>query len=67
MMQSDGNNLEIDTFQEAITSEPMIILKTPTRPYSCLANFVLFFHASYKLWCISCRLMKSISFRTVPI
>ena len=54
-MQSDGNSWKIDTFLEAITSELMnliLILKTPTRPYSCLANVVfcsLFERVVYKL------------------
>ena len=69
VMQSDRNSLKIDTFWEAITSELMIwswfwkLLLVRIRVYwryylvrSCL-NVRL----------ISCRLMKSDSFRTVPI
>ena len=43
VMQSDENSWVIDTFREAITSELMIslILKTSTRPYSCLAKVII--------------------------
>ena len=42
VMQSDRNSLKIDTFQDAITSELMIlILETSTRPFSCLAKVII--------------------------
>ena len=42
VMQSDGNSWKSDTFREAINSDGrIIILKTPTRPYSCLAKFFI--------------------------
>ena len=69
VMQSDGNIRKIDTFREAITSEIMIfilILKTPTCQYSCLAK-VIFAHTLSNVLFIICRLMKIVRFRTVPI
>ena len=44
-MQSDGNSWKNDTFREAITNDDLtndliLILKTPTLPYSCLAKVI---------------------------
>ena len=43
VMQSDGNSLKIYTFSEAMnfwTNDQILILKTPTCPYSCLAKVI---------------------------
>ena len=58
VMQSDGNRLKnypfCDRGYNFWTNDAIIIFKTPSSTYSCL-------------WFISCRLMKSASFQTVPI
>ena len=45
------------------TNDLILILKTPTRSYSCLAKVVFCLNVSF----ISCRLKKTVRFRTVPI
>ena len=43
------------------------ILKTPTCPYSCLANDIVMPRTCLNVLYISCRLMKNVRYRTVPI
>ena len=50
-----------------ITYELMMFLKTPNCPYLCLAKVIICSVLVLNMWFISCRLMKKVSFRTVPI
>ena len=48
------------------TYDLILILKTSTRPYACLKKYYLF-KTCLNVWFWSYMLMKSVSFRTVPI
>ena len=45
------------------TKDLILILKTLTHPYSCLAKVIICLNVRF----ISCRRMRSVRFRTVPI
>ena len=49
------------------TNDLIRILKTSTRPYSCLAKVIIKSKLGLSVCFIRCRLMKSGGFRTVPI
>ena len=67
VMQSDENRWKIDTFWEAIynfwTNCLILILKTYTRPYLCLAKVVILLRTCLNVLFIS-RCMKNVRFRT---
>ena len=41
VMQSDGNSWKIDSFHYFWTNDLILILKTPSRPYSWLAKVII--------------------------
>ena len=49
------------------TNDFILILKTPTRPYSCVAIFFLLLITCLNVLFLSCRLLKKVRFLTVPI
>ena len=66
---SDGYSFKIDTFWEAnfCTNDLILILKTPTSPYSSLAKVIIQSKHGPNVCYINCRVMKSVGFRTVSI
>ena len=49
------------------TNDLILILKTSTRSYSCLAKDVVRSKLGLNVWFVSYRLKKGVDFRTVPI
>ena len=66
---ADGKSLKTDTVQEAVTSELMIsYLNSPNySSISVSSKSYYLFKTCLNVWFKSCRLMKSVSFRTIPI
>ena len=71
VMHSDWNSLKIDNFLRLHNfwiNNLILIMKNSTYPYLCLAKGIIYSElALSKVWFISCGIMKSVSFRSVPI
>ena len=70
VMQSDIKQFDNGHFSRGCnfwTNDVILILKTPTCPYSCLAKNNYLFISCLNVRFISCRLIKSVSFWSVLI
>ena len=65
VMQLVGNSWKIDTFREAITYD--FHLNSKNSYASVFVSRFFFFETCLNVGFISCRLMKSVRFQTVPI
>ena len=49
------------------TDDLILILKSLTRPYLCIAIIIICSETCLNVWILSCRLIKTVRFRIVPV